>query len=125
MSHEDNDAAPTPNHALVASLLPTIRPPAALLQPDGHTKRATAQAVIGKVQGLLMMAGLLGSVYAFGVLTSGTDCMQRLPQVRWSIGGSQPLTIAVSTISTRQASFPLPVLVCYQVRQRSPNCHQG
>ena len=25
-----------------------------------------------------MMAGLLGSVYAFGVLTSGTDCMQKL-----------------------------------------------
>ena len=75
MSHADNDAAPKPKiHALIASLLPTIRPPAALLQPDGHTKRATAQAVIGKVHGLLLMAGLLGSVYAFGVLTSGTDC---------------------------------------------------
>ena len=47
------------------------------------------------------------------------------PMLRWAIGGSQPLTIAISTISTRQASFPLPVLVCYQVRQRSPNCHQG
>ena len=45
----DNDAAPTPNHSLIASLLPTIRPPAALLEPDGHTKRTTAQAVIGKV----------------------------------------------------------------------------
>ena len=32
----DNDAAPTPNHSLIASLLPTIRPPAALLEPDGH-----------------------------------------------------------------------------------------
>ena len=54
-------------------------------------------------------------------------CVQgpNVPQVRWSIGGSQPLTIAISTISTRQASIPLPVLVCYQVRQRSPNCHQG
>ena len=54
-------------------------------------------------------------------------CVQgpNVPQVRWSIGGSQPLTIAVSTISTRQASIPLPVLVFYQVRQRSPNCHQG
>ena len=31
----DNDAAPTPNHSLIASLLPTIRPPAALLEPDG------------------------------------------------------------------------------------------
>ena len=47
-----NDAAPKPNHALIASLLPTIRPPAALLEPDGHTKRTTAQAVIGKVMSL-------------------------------------------------------------------------
>ena len=78
MSHADNDAAPKPNHSLIASLLPTIRPPAALLQPDGHTKRATAQAVIGKVHGLLLMAGLLGSVYAFGELTGGTDCMKKL-----------------------------------------------
>ena len=29
----DNDAAPTPNHSLIASLLPTIRPPAALAVP--------------------------------------------------------------------------------------------
>ena len=50
----DNDAAPTPNHALIASLLPTIKPPAALLEPDGHTKRTTAQAVIGKVLSLAM-----------------------------------------------------------------------
>ena len=78
MSQEDNDAAPTPNHSLIASLLPTIRPPAALLQPDGHTKRATAQAVIGKVLGLLLIAGLLGSVYAFGEITGGTGCMKKL-----------------------------------------------
>lgn len=44
----DNDYAPQPNHALVASLLPTIRPPKALETPDGHTKRSTAQLVIGK-----------------------------------------------------------------------------
>ena len=55
----DNDAAPTPNHALIASLLPTIRPPAALLEPDGHTKRTTAQAVIGKVMSLC--GGRIGS----------------------------------------------------------------
>ena len=70
----DNDAAPTPNHSLIASLLPTIRPPAALLEPDGHTKRTTAQAVIGKVMSLCMMAGIIGSIYAFGELTVGTDC---------------------------------------------------
>ena len=55
MSHADNGAAPTVNHALIASLLPTIRQPAALLKPDGHTKRAAAQAVVGKVTGLLLM----------------------------------------------------------------------
>ena len=105
MSHADNDAAPKPNHSLIASLLPTIRPPAALLQPDGHTKRATAQAVIGKVQGLLMMAGLLGSVYAFGVLTSGTDCMKKLSFSKgkleqWSYGAGYydgPTQLAITT----------------------------
>ena len=74
----DNDAAPTPNHSLIASLLPTIRPPAALLEPDGHTKRTTAQAVIGKVMSLCMMAGIIGSIYAFGELTVGTDCLNKL-----------------------------------------------
>ena len=53
----DNDDAPQPNHALVASLLPTIRPPKALDTPDGHTKRATAQLVIGKTLSLCLMAG--------------------------------------------------------------------
>ena len=65
----DKDAAPTPNHALIASLLPTTKPPAALLEPDGHTKRTTAQAVIGKVLSLCMMAGIIGSIYAFGLLS--------------------------------------------------------
>ena len=76
-STEDNDAAPTPNHALIASLLPAIRPPAALLEPDGHTKRTTAQAVIGKVMSLCMMAGIIGSIYAFGELTVGTDWLNQ------------------------------------------------
>ena len=67
----DNDDAPQPNHALVASLLPTIRPPKALETPDGHTKRSTAQLVIGKTLSLCLMAGILGAVYAFGELTSG------------------------------------------------------
>ena len=64
----DNHAAPTPNHSLIASLLPTIRPPAALLEPDGHTKRTTAQAVIGKVMSLCMMAGIIGSIYALSLI---------------------------------------------------------
>ena len=42
------------------------------LEPDGHTKRTTAQAVIGKVMSLCMMAGIIGSIYAFGELTVGT-----------------------------------------------------
>ena len=42
----DNDDAPQPNHALVASLLPTIRPPKALETPDGHTKRSTARQIV-------------------------------------------------------------------------------
>ena len=67
----DNDDAPQPNHALVASLLPTIRPPKALETPDGHTKRSTAQLVIGKTLSLCLMAGILGGIYAFGELTSG------------------------------------------------------
>ena len=46
LSVSDNDDAPQPNHALVASLLPTIRPPKALETPNGHTKRGTAQLVI-------------------------------------------------------------------------------
>ena len=87
----DNDAAPTPNHSLIASLLPTIRPPAALLEPDGHTKRTTAQAVIGKVMSLCMMAGIIGSIYAFGELTVGTDCLNKLSFApgkleQWSYG---------------------------------------
>ena len=57
----DNDDAPQPNHALVASLLPTIRPPKALETPDGHTKRSTAQLVIGKTLSLCLMAGILGA----------------------------------------------------------------
>ena len=32
----------------MASLLPTIRPPKALETPNGHTKRGTAQLVIGR-----------------------------------------------------------------------------
>ena len=71
----DNDDAPQPNHALVASLLPTIRPPKALETPDGHTKRSTAQLVIGKTLSLCLMAGILGGIYAFGELTSGVGCL--------------------------------------------------
>ena len=74
----DNDDAPQPNHALVASLLPTIRPPKALETPDGHTKRSTAQLVIGKTLSLCLMAGILGAVYAFGELTSGTGSLKKL-----------------------------------------------
>ena len=92
----DNDDAPQPNHALVASLLPTIRPPKALETPDGHTKRSTAQLlVIGKTLSLCLMAGILGAVYAFGELTSGTGSLKKLSfSIRQSsLSGSTMLDI--------------------------------
>ena len=44
--------APKPDHALVASLLPSISTPAAVLDPDGHMLEKTAQSVIAKLQGV-------------------------------------------------------------------------
>ena len=47
------NSAPKPDHALVASLLPSISTPAAVLDPDGHMLKKTAQSVIAKLLNLL------------------------------------------------------------------------
>ena len=63
--------APKPDHALVASLLPSISTPAAVLDPDGHMLKKTAQSVIAKLLNLLSIANILNAVYSFGKLTTG------------------------------------------------------
>ena len=63
--------APKPDHALVASLLPSISTPAAVLDPDGHMLKKTAQSVIAKLLNLLSTANILNAVYSFGKLTTG------------------------------------------------------
>ena len=66
--------APKPDHALVASLLPSISTPAAVLDPDGHMLKKTAQSVIAKLLNLLSIANILNAVYSFGKLTTGIGC---------------------------------------------------
>ena len=53
--------APKPDHALVASLLPSISTPAAVLDPDGHMLKKTAQSVIAKLLNLLSIANILNA----------------------------------------------------------------
>ena len=74
----NNDEAAAPNRDLIASLLPTTKPPAALALPDAYSKQSTARLVLNKLFSLCMLVGILGSVYSFGRLTTGVDAISTI-----------------------------------------------
>ena len=57
----NNDEAAVPNRDLIASLLPTAKPPAALSVPGAYSKQNTARLVLSKLFSLCMLVGVLGS----------------------------------------------------------------
>ena len=75
---QNNDEAAAPNRDLIASLLPTIKPPAALALPDAYSKQSTARLVLNKLFSLCMLVGVLGSVYSFGRLTTGVNAISTI-----------------------------------------------
>ena len=71
MPATNNKEAPEPDRALIASLLPSVTPPKAVLTPDGHLLKKAAQTVLAKLFNLCAIANALGSIYCFGEGATG------------------------------------------------------
>ena len=67
--------APKPDHVFVSFLLPSISTPKAVLDPEGHTLKKTAQSAIAKLLNLCSTANILYAVVSFGSPTTGVTAI--------------------------------------------------